>query len=63
MNPLVKYENGCVDCGLQCTGHHCPNYNVSHYYCDICNEEAQLYVYNGQELCLECIESQLEKIN
>lgn len=60
---LVKSENECLNCGLQCSGHYCPNYSVSHYYCDNCTEETQLYEYEGMELCLNCIEKKLDKIN
>lgn len=56
------YENECVGCGLPCMGSACPNVNVPHFYCDRCGEEDTLYHYNGQELCLECIEKELEKV-
>ena len=57
-------ENECVGCPpeIGCLGSSCPNLNVVHYYCDECEEEAQLYHYNGQELCIDCIEKSLEKV-
>lgn len=58
-------ENECVGCkslGLPCMGSSCPNMNVVRYYCDECDEEADLYYYDGQELCIDCIIKQLEKV-
>lgn len=58
-----RTENECVDCGLPCMGNDCTNRNVTRYYCDKCGEEEQLYFYDGLELCIECIKSELEKVN
>lgn len=55
-------ENECVDCGLPCRGNSCPNRNVVRLYCDRCGQEAPLYEYDGEELCLDCIEGTLEKV-
>ena len=55
--------NKCCDCQLPCLLF-CPLRDDSYdYYCDECGDEAQLYEFEGQELCLSCIEKQLEKIN
>ena len=59
---MVRYENDCVDCGLPCLGESCPNRNVPHYYCDACGDETQLYEYEGQQLCIGCIERMLPKV-
>lgn len=59
---MKQYENECVDCGLPCIGDACPNRNVLHYYCDECDEETQLYYFDGRELCISCIEDLLEKV-
>lgn len=59
---MKKRENECVDCGLPCLGSSCPNRNVLRFYCDRCGEEAQLYHYDGEELCISCIEEDLEKV-
>lgn len=56
-------ENDCVSCGLPCLGKDCPNQNVPHYYCDDCGEETQLYLLDGKELCIDCIEKRLPKVN
>ena len=59
---MRKIENDCVDCGLPCLGEGCPYRNVPHYYCDKCGDEAPLYHYDGEELCINCIEEKLEKV-
>ena len=51
----------CVDCGLPCIST-CRYKNVTMFYCDKCKEETQLYYYDGQELCIDCIEKILEKV-
>ena len=58
-------ENECVGCtelGLHCMGDMCPNRAVTRFYCDRCGEEEELYNYDGEELCIECIKKQLEKV-
>ena len=63
---MIKYENECVNCGIPlCLGESCPNQKVIHYYCDECyakDEDVDLYYFEDQHLCLNCIEKQLEKI-
>ena len=61
---MKKIENECVCCPpeMGCLGSSCPHLNVVRYYCDECEEEADLYHYNGQELCINCIEKTLEKV-
>ena len=62
---MVKYENECVGCPpeMGCLGSFCPNIRVPHFYCDDCGEEEQLYYFEGRELCLDCIEKLLDKVN
>ena len=62
---MKKTENECVGCtslGLPCLGSGCPNWAVTRWYCDKCGEEAQLYLFDDQELCIDCIETMLEKV-
>lgn len=61
---MKKIENECVGCPpeMGCLGSSCPNLNVVRYYCDECREEAKLYHYDGQELCIDCIEKSLEEV-
>ena len=61
---MKKVFNECVDCPKEmgCMGAACPHRNVTRFYCDKCGDETQLYYYNGQELCIDCIEKRLEKV-
>ena len=59
---MKKIENDCVDCGLPCLGSTCPFRNNPHYYCDQCENEEPLYLFNGQELCVNCILDKLDKV-
>ena len=59
---MKEITNECVGCDLPCMGSSCPNRNVVRLYCDKCKEEAVLYDYNGQELCIDCIEKTLDKV-
>lgn len=62
---MVKYEDECCDCAVPaypCSGSRCPLKKVSHYYCDECEDECGLYDFDGEELCLNCIESRLDKV-
>jgi hypothetical protein len=62
---MKKVLNECVGCPpeIGCLGSTCPYRNVTRYYCDECGEEEQLYEYDGKELCLDCIEKELTKVN
>jgi hypothetical protein len=60
---MITYEDECVDCGLPCMGRTCPLRNVPHYYCDSCKDEHEtVYEFDGEELCIECIEKRLTKV-
>ena len=56
---MIIHENECVGCQLPCIYSSCPYYDVKRFVCDECGEEATLYEFNGQELCIECIAKQL----
>ena len=56
---MIQYEDECCDCatpGYPCLGASCPNRNVPHYYCDDCGDEADIYEFEGDQLCINCIE-------
>lgn len=61
---MIKYEDECVGCppDIGCIGDYCPYKNVPRCYCDDCEEENQLYWFDGQQLCLDCIEARLERV-
>ena len=61
---MVEITNECVGCPpeMGCLGSSCPNRNVKRFYCDECKEETQIYEFDGEELCIDCIEKRLEKV-
>ena len=59
---MVKIENDCVGCANTCIGSSCPLSAVPHFYCDKCGDETDIYHYDGKELCIDCIEKRLEKV-
>ena len=63
---MVRFENECVGCrsmGMPCFGPSCPNRDVPHLYCDDCGDEAELYEFDGLELCIGCVVNRLEKVD
>ena len=62
---MVRIENDCVGCATEnypCVGSLCPLRNAKHYYCDQCKEEATIYHFEDEQLCIECIEKRLERV-
>ena len=62
---MITYEDECVGCPpeMGCMGNSCPNRNVLRMYCDNCDDECEeLYVFDGHELCADCVLDSLEKI-
>ena len=57
-----RIESDCVQCGMPCILEACPNFRVIRYYCDKCDQEAELFKYGGKELCIDCIEAMLDKV-
>lgn len=61
---MIKVESDCCDCGLPCLYESCPHYKVTRYYCDGCGEEQDvLYWWDEEQLCLDCIEALLERVD
>lgn len=61
---MIKIENECVDCppDIGCLGSSCPYMNVPRFYCDQCNCEEELYWFEDEQLCIDCIIEKLEKV-
>lgn len=56
---MKRIKNDCVSCDIPCID--CGRKRTPHYYCDICREEETLYDFEGQELCMDCIQDILEE--
>ena len=64
INTMSKeWRNECVSCDLPCIGDACPYRHVPYLICDDCGAEYEdrLYIFNGQELCSDCIADSLPK--
>ena len=62
---MVMIEDECVGCpgGMGCLGSACPNRNVKHYICDKCKDDVEtLYEFEGEQLCIDCIEERLKVV-
>lgn len=63
---MVRIENDCGGCAVSaypCLGDSCPLRHSKHYYCDDCGDEVEtLYRFEGEELCIDCIEKRLERV-
>ena len=61
---MMRIENDCVDCPKEigCIETACPYKNVPHYYCDKCKEETDLFHFEDEQLCIDCIKKRLEKV-
>lgn len=57
---MVKTENRCCGCPpeMGCLGSSCSNRNVEVIYCDKCGEELDsdnVYEFDGEDLCADCL--------
>ncbi len=59
---MIVIENECVDCGRPCIYEACRFYRVVRYYCDACGEEDNLWWFDGEQLCVDCILERLEGV-
>lgn len=65
---MIYIANECCDCATEnypCTGSLCPLTKIKHYVCDKCGDEllsGELYYFDGEELCINCIVEELEVV-
>ncbi len=61
---MKKIENECVNCPIEigCIGNSCPYRNVVRFYCDKCGNEEQLYHFEDEELCANCLLKNFEVV-
>ncbi len=61
---MIQIENECVGCppDIGCIGNSCPYLNVPRFYCDECGYEEKLYWFDDEQLCMDCIEKRLERV-
>jgi len=64
---MIIIRNECCNCSsasYPCESG-CYLLNVKHYFCDDCGNEigmGELFAFDGDELCIECIKDRLEKV-
>lgn len=62
---MIRVESDCCDCPIElgCLHEACKYYRVVRFYCDKCHEEVEdLFKWNGEEWCLDCIINELERV-
>lgn len=65
---MVVFKNDCCDCavpGYPCIGERCELLHNPHFYCDECEEEVnqgELYWFEDEQLCLDCITKRLKEV-
>lgn len=61
---MIRNENDCVGCPQGCIN--CGRKSVPHWYCDRCEAEVdewELWKYEGEELCEECLKEAVPKVD
>lgn len=60
---MIVVESACCDCGLPCLYEACKYYKVARFFCDDCDSEENLWYFEGQQLCADCILKRLEEVS
>lgn len=61
---MLRYEDDCVCCDLPCIN--CGRKHAPHWYCDECEDELDpddLYDFDGEMLCENCLLNRFPKIS
>ena len=59
-------SNECCSCATEsypCRGDLCPLKHVPHLLCDDCGEEENLFYYEDEMLCMDCIKKRLHSLD
>ena len=60
---MIIRESDCCDCGLPCIGFSCKYFETIRCVCDNCQSDMEdLYWWEDEQLCIDCIIEQLEKV-
>lgn len=60
---MIVAESDCCDCGLPCIGTSCKYFKIVRFICDDCKDEVnELYHFDNEELCVDCIVNRLERV-
>ena len=59
---MKKIETRCNGCP-ECVGCGRKHEEWSYYECDRCGSLEQLYIYEGEEICAECLLKEFEEVN
>lgn len=65
---MIEIRNDCCGCATEsypCMGSLCPMRSTKHYICDCCGDdvgEGELYQFDGEQLCIDCIRERLEVV-
>lgn len=66
---MRRYENDCCGCATPqypCRGSACGLRHNLHFYCDECGDDCDpddMYEYDGEELCEDCLLKRFDKIS
>lgn len=62
---MVRIFNECCDCATAaypCRGAECKHRHVERFFCDACGTEDKLYYLGDKQLCIDCVEAELEVV-
>lgn len=60
---MIVIDSDCCNCGLPCLYEGCTYYKIARFFCDDCDSEENLWYFEGQQLCADCILKRLEEVS